>query len=120
MAFSKRFRDARHPEYPDAVFRILANPTGTLYDALLLGDASTEERAAQLGVALMEVYGAGKVEAYGVAFDFSSGAQALATIQAADTPVDMRRWLRNAPIELVDYERAENAKNWKASFDPGK
>lgn len=117
--FPKRFRKAVCPAYPEAEFRILANPDGALYDALLMGDSSTDERAAALGAALQEAYGGDKVEAYGVVFDFSTPQASIATINAPATPIDLRIWLRNAPTDLVSFEREETRSNYRASFDRG-
>lgn len=119
MPFPKRFAACAHPEYPDAVFRILANPPGALYDALLMGTTATDEDAAKLGAAMQEAYGGATVEAYGVVFDFSTPAAAVTTLQHEATPVDLRAWLRSAPIDLVVYEREELGKNFRASLTPG-
>jgi len=119
MAFPKRFRRVRPPEYEDLELRILANPTGVLYDALLSGDASTPDRALALGAALSEVYASERVEAYGVVFDFSTAETAMATIQNEAVPVDLRAWLRNAPIDLVVFERGELGNDFRASLIPG-
>jgi hypothetical protein len=117
--FPKRYRRARPPEYDDLTFRLLANPTGALYDTLLMGDASTPERKQELGSALVEAYGGETVEGYGMTFDFSNADAAIATITAEQIPVDLRAWLRNAPIDIVAYERDEIAKNFRASLIPG-
>jgi hypothetical protein len=117
--FPKRYRRARPPEYDDLTFRLLANPTGALYDTLLMGDASTPERKQELGAALVEAYGGEVVEAYGITFDFSSDDAAISTITNEAIPVDLRAWLRNAPIDIVSYERDEIAKNFRASLIPG-
>lgn len=119
MSFPKRFRKAQCPGYPEAEFRLLANPDGALYDALLLGDTSTPESAAKLGAALQEAFGGDKVEAYGVVFDFRTPEAAIATIQAEATPIDLRVWLRNAPTDLVSFERDEARGKLAASFEIG-
>lgn len=119
MSFPSRFRKAVCPGYPEAEFRLFANPNGALYDALLMGDTSTPESTAKLGAALQEAFGADKVEAYGVVFDFSTPEAAIATIQAEGTPIDLRAWLRNAPIDVVSYERDEARSKLAASFEIG-
>lgn len=120
MHFPKRFRHARPPEYPDLVFKVLANPDGKLYQRLL-GDASTEERSADLGAALSEAYGGEIVEGYGAKLDFSTAAGAIAAVTNEDLPIDLRAWIRNAPIDLISYERETLiAGNFQASLIPGK
>ena len=119
VSFPKRYRAAHCPDYPAADFRLLANPTGALYTALIEGHLGTEESAAALGAALSEAYGGGKVEAYEVVFDFSTAAGAVSTLRNEAIPIDLRAWLRNAPIDLVGYEREESAKNFAASLTPG-
>lgn len=120
MSFPKRLRSAKHPDYPEAVFSVLANPTGKLYDALLMGDTSTDENSQALGAALVEAYAGGKVEAYGVTFDFSTPAAAILTLKDERIPIDLRVWLRNAPTDLVAYEREDFDAKRRASFDLGK
>lgn len=119
MSFPKRFVRVSHPDYPDAVFHVLANPIGSLYDALLMGNTATDEDAAKLGRAMQEAFAGETVEAYGVVFDFTTPTAAAATLQNEAIPVDLRTWLRNAPIDLVVYEREETAKNFRASLTPG-
>lgn len=120
MGFPKRYRQAACPGYDDLSLRILANPIGVLYDALLSGDTETPEHSQALGAALQEAYGGDRVEGYGVAFDFSTPEQAIATIQNEAIPIDLRVWLRNAPLDLITFEREEASKNLKASFVRGK
>lgn len=121
MQFPKRFRPARPPEYDDLTFHILANPSGTLYQRLLSGDATTEERAADLGAALSEAYGGDRIEAYGGVLDFSTPEGAIKTVTDPDLPIDLRAWIRNAPIDLVAYEREFFISgNFQASLLPGK
>lgn len=117
--FPQRFRRAKCPNYEEAEFRILANPDGALYDALLTGDAATPENAHALGAALQQAYGGAKVEAYGETFDFSNPDAAIATIQNPALPIDLRAWLRNAPIDLVTFEREELGNSFRASLVPG-
>lgn len=112
MAFTKRFVKVASPDYPDAIFDLLANPLGKLFDALLIGGDD-------LGAALVEVYGGGKVEAYGVVFDFSAPDTAMATLNHPDIPADLRYWLRNAPLDLVLHERDRVSKNFPASLVRG-
>lgn len=120
MNFPKRFRHARPPEYPDLIFKVLANPDGKLYQRLL-GDASTEERSADLGAALSEAFGGEVVEGYGAKLDFSTADGAIAAVTNDDLPIDLRAWIRNAPIDIVSYERDEIlTKNFQASLVPGK
>lgn len=117
--FPKRFRGVRPPEYPDLELKVLANPDGALYDTLLMGDLSTDERAAALGAALVTVYAGATVEAYGEVFDFSTAERALATLTNDALPVDLRSWLRNAPIDIVLYERGELGNDFRSSLIPG-
>lgn len=117
--FPQRFRRAACPNYAEAEFRVLANPDGKLYDALLTGDASTPERARELGAALQQAYGGAIVEAYGVTFDFSTPDASIETIQNPALPIDLRAWLRNAPIDLVTFEREELGNSFRASLVPG-
>lgn len=119
MTFPKRYRGARPPEYDKLTFRLLANPTGALYNTLLMGDANTSERKQELGSALVEAYGGETVEGYGMTFDFSTADAAIAMVTSEDIPVDLRAWLRNAPLDIVAYERDEIAKNFRASLIPG-
>ena len=118
-AFPNRYRRCTPPNYPDLTLSVLANPIGTLYQALLFGDASTPESAASLGDALVQAYAGARVEAYDMTFDFSTADAAIATINNDELPFDLRVWLRNAPNDLVAYERDEATKNFHCSLTPG-
>ena len=118
MAFPKRYRGARPPGYEDLTFQVLANPTGVLFQRYF-GDAGTEEGAADLGAALSEAYNGARVEGYGVVLDFSTPTGAIDAVTSASLPIDLRNWIRNAPIEIVSYERDEVTKNFRDSLTPG-
>lgn len=120
MQFPKRYRSAICPGYPDLTFQVWANPTGAWYTAFLSADSETPERAAELGALLVEAYQGAKIEGYGVTFDFSTGASAVSLLSDDAIPIDLRRWIRNAPIDLVQFERDEHGKNLAVSFDLGK
>lgn len=117
--FPKRFVTATCPEYPDLKFKLLANPTGALYSALLEGSAVDNEKAALLGAALVEAYAGTVVEGYGATLDFSTPDRAIASVTDAALPVDLRTWLRNAPIDIVAWGREQIEKNYGASFTSG-
>lgn len=120
MNFPKRYRPAKCEGYPDLTFHVLANPTGAWYDAFLAADTETDERAQELGAMLCEAYQGEKLEAYGAVLDFSTGASAVALLSDDSLPIDLRRWIRNAPIGAVQFERDEHGKNYEASFNLGK
>lgn len=120
MAFPKRYRQAKCPGYDDLTFRVQANPTGTELSALYDGDTETPERAASLGAMLVQSFGGDKIEGYGVALDFSTPESVITLLSDDAIPIDLRRWIRNAPMDVVSYEREEHAKNLAASFELGK
>lgn len=117
--FPKRFVTAICPEYPDLRFQLLANPSGALYRALLDGTTTTNEAAQALGAALSEAYASGRVEGYGVVLDFATAAGALAALTNEDLPIDLRTWIRNAPIDIVDHQRTTIEKNFQRSLISG-
>lgn len=117
--FPKRYVLASCPEYPDAKFRLLVNPSGRLWADLLVGSLADATSAAALGGALVEAYAGGTVEAYDIMFDFSTPEQAIATIKNEDIPADLRFWLRNAPAGIVDEICRDIEKNWRGSLTPG-
>ena len=117
--FPNRYRRCTPPNYPDLTLSVLANPTGALYQTLLFGDASTPESTSEIGAALVQAYAGAKVDAYGMTFDFSTADAAMATIGNDALPFDLRVWLRNAPNDLVAYERDEATKNFHRSLTIG-
>jgi hypothetical protein len=110
MAFPKRVLNVSPPEYDDLAFDIHANPTGADITALCAVDDAT------LGAALVKAYGGVKADGYGVTFDFSTPEAAMQTIQNPDLPADLRFWLRNAPLDVVDYVREDVTKKFKRSL----
>jgi len=117
--FPKRFESAICPEYPDLRFKLLANPSGAVYAALLDGNSATEEALAALGAALVEVYAGATIEGYGVVLDFSTVAGAVAALQNMELPADLRVWIRNAPVDIVQYQREQIEKNFQRSLTTG-
>lgn len=119
MAFPKRYRNARPLGYEELTFRLLANPDGKLH-ARYFGDTETEEHAADLGAALSEAFGGDVVRGYGEVLDFSTPEGAITAITDESLPIDLRIWIRNAPVEIVQYERETNAGNWQGCLIDGK
>lgn len=117
--FPKRFVDVMCPEYPDLKFKLLANPDGRLYQALLNGTTRDDESAAALGAALVEAYAGGRYEGYGAVLDFATADSAIATVMDEALPIDLRTWIRNAPIDIVDYQRSAIEKNFQRSLIGG-
>ena len=117
--FPKRFITAVCPEYPELKFQLLANPTGQLYDTLIRGHTSDDEAARALAAALVEAFAGARVEGYNVTLDFSTVDGALAVLRNEDLPVDLRAWIRNAPIDVVTWQREQIEKNWGTSFGTG-
>ena len=117
--FPKRFETAICPEYPDLRFKLLANPSGAVYEALLEGSTATEKDAAALGAAMVEVYAGTTVEGYGVVLDFSTVEGVLVVLKNTALPADLRFWIRHAPIEIVQYGRDEIEKNFQKSLING-
>jgi hypothetical protein len=102
--------DVTSPEYPDLVLPIRVNPTVNKLLAMI-GAVDDEE----LGQLLAEAFNFAVVEAYGVTFDFSTPEAAAATLTNPDLPADLRFWIRNAPIEVVEWVREDTAKKFRAS-----
>lgn len=117
--FPKRFVTAACPEYPELVFKLLANPSGELYQALLDGNTATKESKHALGSALAEAYAGGRYEGYGVTLDFSTAENAILAVTNLTLPIDLRQWIRNAPIDIVTHFREELEKNWPRSLVNG-
>lgn len=116
--FPKRYQTIRNPDYPDVVLDVLLNPTGTLYNDLI--DGNSVDKREMLGAALVAAYKGGKIEAYGESIDMSTADAALATLENESLPIDLRWWLRNAPLEIVDLERSEMGKKLAESLMNGR
>lgn len=117
--FPKRYITAVCPEYPDLKFQLLANPTGALYDELRLGYAGDDESRQKLGAAFVEAFAGGVVEGYGVKLDFSTAESAVGVLLDDNLPIDLRAWVRNAPIDIVEWGREQTRKNLGNSFGHG-
>jgi hypothetical protein len=110
MAFARRFVNVTHPEYPDLTLPLHCNPTTDQTHRLIYADTEAE-----VGALLSEAYQGARVDAYGATFDFSAAETAWATLINPDLPTDLRYWLRNAPIEIVEWVREETRKKFLAS-----
>jgi hypothetical protein len=74
----------------------------------------------RLGLALVASYDGGKVDAYGYTFDFSSPEAAVRTIMDEAVPDDLRYWLLNAPVQIVEVARNDLGKSLASSSAPGR
>lgn len=144
--FPKRYVDVTPEGYPDLTFRLWANPTGAHMRELFgvaypdqaeriaaleaedsedarLELAVCRERQAsslRLGLALVASYDAGVVTAYGYTFDFSTPEAAVKTIMDEAVPDDLRYWLLNAPVQIVEVARDDLGKSLRSASVPGK
>jgi hypothetical protein len=119
MAFPPRIVEKSPDGYPDLVLPIRINITQREHDALYQGSTENEETTAQLGHGLSTVYNQACVSAYGYTFDFSTPEKAVETLLSDDLPLELRLWLRNAPVELIGAEADFLLKTFRASLTPG-
>jgi hypothetical protein len=110
MGFARRYINVSPPEYPDLSLPLHCNPTTETAHRLIFADSEEE-----VGRLLSEAYNAAQVDAYGASFDFSTPERAWATLTHPDLPTDLRYWLRNAPIEIVEWAREETRKKFVLS-----
>ena len=113
--FPKRYVSAICPEYPELKFQLLANPDGVLFGHYF-GDVTDAAAAAIVGPAMVEAYAGGRIEGYGVVLDFSTADAAIETLRREELPMDLRTWMRNAPIDIVQHQRSEIEKNFQRSL----
>jgi hypothetical protein len=74
----------------------------------------------RLGLALVASYDGGKVEAYGYTFDLSSPEAAVRTVMDEAIPDDLRYWLLNAPVQIVEVARDDLGKSLRSASAHGK
>lgn len=110
--FPHRITRTVQPEgYDNLLFTLVVNLSGETFEVLAAGGDA-------LGAALVEAYCGQTIEWQGYAFDFSTPENAMATLESPALPLDLRWWLRNAPIEAIDVYLEELRKNFRRSFAP--
>jgi hypothetical protein len=110
MGFLPRYENVTPPEYPNIVLPLHCNPTSEVAHRLIFADSEEE-----VGALLSTAFRATKITAYDFTFDFSTPGAAWDTLTSAELPTDLRYWLRNAPIEIVEWAREETRKKFTAS-----
>lgn len=109
--FPRVTRTVQPEGYDGLVFTLVVNLSGATFDALLTDGDS-------FGAALVTAYCGQCIEWHGYTFDFSTPEAARATLADPDLPIDLRWWLRNAPIEAIDVYLEQLRKNFRRSFEP--
>jgi len=111
-------RTAQPEGYDDLIFTLTVNLSGADFNVLLRGHEpeDTSGRSA-FGAVLAAVYNHERIEWRGHTFDFTDGDAALATLESLALPLDLRFWIRNAPVEAADVYLENLRKNFRRSFE---
>lgn len=104
------------PEYEAYTFRVLQNPSSSIWDDFntgSVGTLATPEQRQQMGRAMSAFYGPSKV----AGLDFATPEAALTTLDRDDFPDELTYWLLTLPVAIVKRRRERIEKNLFPSSD---